>query len=64
MNSESDTVVSLPAVGDLTYREIHAVLDGLYCGTVGRREHEYWQEKHYWRVGYLVGAIVLDPLVG
>jgi len=63
MTEESDTMVTLPLLGDLTYHEWHAVVDGLYCGAVERREHEYLQEKHYWRVGYLVGAVLLDPLI-
>jgi hypothetical protein len=66
MVSESDTAVSLPVLGNLTYREIHAVEDGLYCGYVGKDteeyESDYEQEKHYWRMGYLAGDIVLSRL--
>lgn len=54
-DTESDVVISLPLVGELTYRELHALQDGFYCGVVGAREHEYGQEKHYWRVAWLAG---------
>lgn len=57
MVSESDTAVTLPLLGGLTYREIHAFEDGLYCGVHGAREHEYGQEKHYWRMGWLAGDL-------
>ena len=57
MAKESDTAVTLPLLGGLTYREIHAFEDGLYCGVVGAREHEYGQEKHYWRMGWLAGDL-------
>jgi len=32
MVQESDTAVSLPILGALTYREVHAFEDGVYCG--------------------------------
>jgi hypothetical protein len=57
MADESDVAIRLPLLGGLTYREIHAVEDGLYCGVVGAREHEYGQEKHYWRMGWLAGDL-------
>ena len=57
MVNESDTAITLPLLGGLTYREIHAFEDGLYCGVVGAREHEYGQEKHYWRMGWLAGDL-------
>jgi hypothetical protein len=50
-SSEHDTMCTLPLLGALTYREWHAVIDGLYCGYVGVHAHEYTQEKHYWRMG-------------
>jgi len=55
MVSESDTMISLPVVGDLRYREWHALVDGLFCGYNHIHETEYTKEKHYWRVGWLVG---------
>lgn len=55
MTSESQTVLRLPLVGALTYREIHALLDGVYCGVHGITHHEYGQEKHYWRTAWLFG---------
>jgi len=57
MADESDVAVRLPLLGGLTYREIHAFEDGLYCGVVGAREHEYGREKHYWRMGWLAGDL-------
>jgi len=54
---ESDVAARLPLLGGLTYREIHAFEDGVYCGVVGAREHEYGQEKHYWRMGWLAGDL-------
>jgi hypothetical protein len=59
MKSESDTMISLPILGKLTYREWHAVVDGLYCGEEEIKVSEYDQEKHYWRVGYLIGKKIL-----
>lgn len=55
MDKESDVVAALPLLGELTYREVHALEDGFYCGVVGAREHEYGQQKHYWRIGWLLG---------
>lgn len=55
MADESDTMVSLPVAGDLTFREWHALVDGVYCGYRGIDESEYSQEKHYWRAAWLVG---------
>jgi hypothetical protein len=55
MANETDTVVDLPLLGQLTYREIHAIEDGIYCGVHGVRKHEYGREKHYWRMGWLLG---------
>lgn len=52
---ESDVVAAVPLLGELTYREVHAFEDGLYCGVHGVREHEYGRQKHYWRVGWLLG---------
>jgi len=59
MVSETDTLASLPIMGNLTYREWHAVIDGLYCGVqdIDIDESEYTQEKHYWRAGWLIGDI-------
>jgi len=55
MVSEQDTFIDAPLIGRLTYREWHAVIDGIYCGVHGSREHEYGTEKHYWRAGWLLG---------
>jgi len=51
MVSESDTMVTLPIMGNLTYREWHAVVDGLYSGVRDIDGSEYSREKHYWRAG-------------
>lgn len=54
MVSESSNIIS-----HLTYREWHAFANGFYKGIVGGgRKHDYTQEKHYWRGGYLLGAAV------
>jgi hypothetical protein len=56
MVDESDTMVHLPIMGGLSYREIHAFIDGFYVGHEdSHKQHRYEKEKHYWRVGYLVG---------
>jgi hypothetical protein len=58
MVDEQDTMAHLPLLRDLTYREWHAFVNGLYCGAVeGGRKHEYDREKHYWRAGYLLGTL-------
>jgi len=57
---ESDRALSAPVLGDLTYREIHAIVDGLYVGARGldRRAagEDYVDERHYWRAGWLLGS--------
>jgi hypothetical protein len=53
--NESDTMISLPLLGSLTYREWHALIDGVYCGFVDVHAHNYSQEQHYWRIGWLLG---------
>lgn len=56
MVSEDSTAVTLPVLGDLTYRELHSFEHGLYSGLVeGSRPTEYrdGREKHYWRMGYI-----------
>jgi len=55
MVKETDTMITLPIAGNLTYREWHAIIDGLYCGVQDIHESEYNQEKHYWRIGWLIG---------
>lgn len=61
MASEQDTMISLPVMGDLTYREWHGVVDGFYIGVVdGDRNHDYEQEQHYWRTGYLIGRALSE----
>jgi hypothetical protein len=57
MTDEQDTMIRLPLLRDLTYREWHAAVNGCYCGAVeAGRDHEYDREKHYWRTGYLFGS--------
>ena len=55
MADESDAIIDPPGLDPVSYREWHALLDGVYCGVHGSREHEYGREKHYWRVGWLLG---------
>lgn len=63
MAIEKETAVWLPVFRDLTYREIHAFIDGLYVGCVNEdRDHEYSREEHYWRAGYLAGRVILRNL--
>jgi len=55
--SERDTLATLPLLRDLTFREWHGFVDGLYCGARwGARPHEYDREATYWRGGYLLGT--------
>jgi hypothetical protein len=64
MVDEQDTAVRLPVLGALTYREWHAAVNGLYAGARwGDRPHVYQQERHYWRVGYLLGTATRYLLV-
>jgi hypothetical protein len=62
MTRETDTAVTLPVLGHLTYREIHSFQHGLYCGTlegvtddIERTPYHDGSESHYWRMGYLCG---------
>jgi len=64
MTTEQDTMLDLPVAGELTYREWHAAVDGVYSGARwGARSHEYGQEQHYWRIGYLLGTVARYLLV-
>jgi hypothetical protein len=64
MVSESDSMVDLPVMGNLTYREWHGFLNGFYSGARwGSRQHEYEKEKHYWRGGYLLGTAIRYTLL-
>ena len=64
MASEQDTLANLPLLKDLTFREWHAFVNGFYAGARwGSRQHDYDQEKHYWRVGYLTGTGLRYTLV-
>jgi hypothetical protein len=63
MASEKDTAVTLPVAGNLTYREIHAVVDGFYCGYRGLQHdprNEYDVETHYWRAGWVGGDAIRE----
>jgi len=55
MESEQDTMVVLPVIGHLTFREAHAFIDGVYSGVKNKEQHGYSKEKHYWRSGWLLG---------
>lgn len=55
MTPEDEVFINPPLLGTLTYREWHALVDGVYCGYVSERDNEYSTEKHYWRAGYLIG---------
>jgi len=64
MTSEQDTMVNVPVLRDLTYREWHGLIDGVYSGARwGSRSHGYTKEQHYWRIGYLVGSLLRYLLV-
>jgi len=44
--------------GGLTYKEWHSFINGLYCGAIEKRGQECDKyETHYWRFGYLCGAL-------
>jgi len=55
MESEQDVMVVLPIIGHLTYREAHAFVDGLYSGINKTENQDYKKEKHYWRIGWVIG---------
>lgn len=55
--NESDTMITLPIAGELTFREWHAMVDGFYCGVHATENTDYTREKHYWRCGWLLGDI-------
>ena len=55
MVKETDTMVTLPIAGALTYREWHGLVDGFYCGITDSENSEYTTEKHYWRIGWVAG---------
>lgn len=58
MASESGSVARFPGLGELTYREAHAFIDGFYAGSRwGYHQNTYGQEAHYWRAGYLTGTL-------
>jgi len=54
-----------PYIDPISFREWHALVDGFYCGVRNRLapdEEEYDKEKHYWRIGWLIGD-AYDSLV-
>jgi hypothetical protein len=57
--SESAIAFDPPfGIDPVSYREWHAAVDGFYCGVRDRLapdEEEYGKEKHYWRIGWLIG---------
>jgi len=57
MEDEQDSMIELPVIGHLTFREAHAFVDGLYSGIVDTENKEYTQEKHYWRSGWMLGDL-------
>ena len=65
MESEDDTMIDLPVLGHLTYREWHALVNGFYVGVTAYKDknHEYTKEKHYWRTGFLAGWAAKIALV-
>ncbi len=52
---ESDIALTVPYLDPFSFREIHAIADGIYCGVHQLEESEYEKEKHYWRIGWLIG---------
>lgn len=60
MESEQDTMITLPILGHFTYREWHALANGFFVGVTAYKDkdHEYTKEKHYWRGGFLLGQIL------
>jgi len=61
MVKETDTMVSLPVMGDLTFREWHHFINGV---SDGYRDDENRPSKQtaYWDMGYLLGSIALQRL--
>lgn len=57
MEEEQDTMLELPVIGRLTFREAHAFVDGFYSGIVGGENKDYTKEKHYWRSGWILGDL-------
>jgi hypothetical protein len=54
-------MITLPVLGNLTYREWHGFVDGFYVGVVdGDKGHDYEQEQHYWRIGFVAGRASND----
>lgn len=59
MTKETDTMVTLPVLKDLTFREWHHFINGVYCG-VRSIEDEPETQVPYWRCGYLIGMYFDD----
>lgn len=63
MVKETDTMVSLPLIGDLTFREWHHFVTGVTDGYRTAEEvHRPPQQSAYWDGGYLLGSLVLRRL--
>lgn len=58
MVEETDTMVTLPIAGDLTFREWHHFINGV---SDGYRDDENRPEEQvaYWDAGFIVGNLVL-----
>lgn len=53
--TEQDTLLPLDSVSDITYREWHAFIEGVYDGLNDEHDHQYDQERHWWKAGWVVG---------
>lgn len=71
-DDESDIAVTLPVLGNLSYREIHAFEVGLYSATrYGENapragdddSYRFGREDHYWKMGFLTGRIGIIVVV-
>lgn len=67
MVDETDPIfdTDVPIIKHLTYREWHAAVNGFYVGfTAYKSAGDYsGPEKHYWRVGFLVGWLCKAMLI-
>ena len=57
MVAETETMVTLPVLGNVTYREWHQFIDGYYVGARwGTEQPQRDTQRQYWRTGYLIGT--------
>ena len=58
MVTETDTFLTLPLLGELTYREWHHLVGGIYTGYRDADRSPPETQTAYWQAGWLLGHAI------